>query len=194
MDMEAELGMGSWRMDLASSDIAYKRMREAISCLHLDPAAQEREGREMTRQDENGAEWEVVLRGTHLRDVILEGIQDVAEEKEDQVPTDPSAVEDISESSYVEDGGAFGADQRIASWARRYEKENPVVIEGDPIFEGLNSSQTKAMAMMIGRRVSLIQGVSVQDLCSFTFFPLAGQRFFFISGRAPTRKALGFEI
>ena len=49
---------------------------------------------------------------------------------------------------------------RIMSWARRYSKEKPIIIEGDPDLGALNSSQLRAVAMMVGERISLIQGVS----------------------------------
>jgi hypothetical protein len=49
---------------------------------------------------------------------------------------------------------------RIRSWARRYSDLNPVRVEGDPVLSGLNATQTRAIAMMVGERISLVQGVS----------------------------------
>jgi hypothetical protein len=63
-------------------------------------------------------------------------------------------------ASGLSDMGAFKDDVRIQSWARRYAEINPVVVEGDPVLKGLNSTQRRAMALMIGQRVSLVQGVS----------------------------------
>ncbi|KAL0952306.1 hypothetical protein HGRIS_006594 [Hohenbuehelia grisea] len=54
--------------------------------------------------------------------------------------------------------GAFKDDMRIQSWARRYMRVDPVVVEGDPVLKGLNSTQIRAMAMMVGQRASLVQG------------------------------------
>ncbi|KAF9074542.1 P-loop containing nucleoside triphosphate hydrolase protein [Rhodocollybia butyracea] len=59
--------------------------------------------------------------------------------------------------------GVFSDNMLIHSWATRYSNPNPVVIEGDPEFKELdrmNESQKRAMAMMIGQKISLIQGVS----------------------------------
>jgi hypothetical protein len=58
-------------------------------------------------------------------------------------------------------GGAFKEDMRIQSWARRYSEVNPVRVEGDPVLSGLNATQTRAVAMMVGERISLVQGVSI---------------------------------
>jgi hypothetical protein len=58
--------------------------------------------------------------------------------------------------------GAFMNDQLIQSWARRYARSNPVRIEGDPVLP-LNEAQTRAVAMMIGERASLVQGVRHHD-------------------------------
>lgn len=57
-------------------------------------------------------------------------------------------------------GGAFKDDMRIHSWARRYAEIDPVRVEGDPVLAGLNATQTRAVAMMVGERISLVQGVS----------------------------------
>ncbi|WFD36212.1 hypothetical protein MCUN1_003089 [Malassezia cuniculi] len=48
-------------------------------------------------------------------------------------------------------------DQRIRSWCERYMREDPIRIDGDPDL-GLNAVQTRAVAMMIGRPLSLVQG------------------------------------
>lgn len=50
--------------------------------------------------------------------------------------------------------------QLINSWVKRYMKDDPMVLPGDPEL-GLNASQTKAVAMAIGEKLSLIQGVSL---------------------------------
>ena len=54
--------------------------------------------------------------------------------------------------------GVFAEDDTIQSWARRYREIDPVVYEGDPVLPNLNTSQIRAMAVMIGERLSLIQG------------------------------------
>jgi hypothetical protein len=61
-----------------------------------------------------------------------------------------------------ERGGAFKDDMRIQSWARRYAEVRPVRAEGDSPLSGLNETQVRAVAMMIGERISLVQGVGSQ--------------------------------
>lgn len=49
------------------------------------------------------------------------------------------------------------ADQRVRSWCERYMRPDPLRIDGDPEL-GLNDAQTRAVAMMLGRALSLVQG------------------------------------
>ncbi|KAF7307726.1 hypothetical protein MKEN_01132700 [Mycena kentingensis (nom. inval.)] len=128
------LDSGTWRMDVGHSDIIYDRMRTALSHLNQDPAQLERA--------EAGNDRQMILQGTHLRDILLRS-------------SDPAlaAVDALRDTS-----GAFKDDQRIHSWARRYSKPNPVVMDGDPKIDGLNASQLRAVALMIGERLSLVQG------------------------------------
>ncbi|KZT59581.1 P-loop containing nucleoside triphosphate hydrolase protein [Calocera cornea HHB12733] len=53
--------------------------------------------------------------------------------------------------------GVFSSNQLIQSWAHRYRRPNPIVIEGDPVLP-LNETQTRAIAMMLSERLSLVQG------------------------------------
>ncbi|KAH9052013.1 hypothetical protein EDB83DRAFT_1204435 [Lactarius deliciosus] len=55
-------------------------------------------------------------------------------------------------------GGIFKDDMRIQSWAKRYSRVNPIRAEGDPELHGLNATQVRAVAMMVGERFSLIHG------------------------------------
>lgn len=125
----------------------YERMRAAVS--HL-------------RNDINKIENEVprpstehILQGTKVRDVILRSF------KIGHKPNAPAEeeVSNMNPSPSAESGGIFKQDQRIQSWAKRYSQHNPIVMEGDPPLVGLNASQIRAMATMIGERMSLIQGV-----------------------------------
>jgi hypothetical protein len=77
-------------------------------------------------------------------------------------PSDALEHKSRTESG-LSDAGVFKDDIRIQSWARRYAEIDPVVVEGDPVLEGLNSTQLRAMALMIGQRISLIQGVSLSQ-------------------------------
>lgn len=53
----------------------------------------------------------------------------------------------------------FKHNQLINSWIKRHQREVPMAMPGDPQL-GLNPSQTRAVAMALGERLSLIQGVS----------------------------------
>lgn len=135
-------------------------MRTAISHFNHDVRAQE--------SIEPAADREYILQGTYLRDILLRTFGDeegVDEHDALQEADDVSYVmrSDLDHSPTEGAEGAFKDDMRIQSWAKRYSKENPVVIEGDPVIEGLNDTQRRAMAMMIGQRASLVQGVSLDQ-------------------------------
>lgn len=110
-----------------------------------------------------------ILQGTHLRDVLLRTFAPSAHphvhaplQAPDEVEYLPhEALEHGSRMSAGGDGnmGVFKDDMLIQSWAKRYAEAEPVVVEGDPRLEGLNGTQIRAMAMMIGQRISLVQGV-----------------------------------
>lgn len=149
-------------------------MRTAISHLNHDPQKQE--------EAEMSVDRELILQGTHLRDVLLRTFEPNPEEmheQEEELKGQTMEVEYSSEEMEIFDlqgaeevqearnqmtygnEGVFRDDQRIQSWARRYAADKPVMVEGDPILEGLNQTQIKAMAMMIGQRICLVQGVSL---------------------------------
>ncbi|KAI0314198.1 P-loop containing nucleoside triphosphate hydrolase protein [Amylostereum chailletii] len=166
----------SWRLDVGRTDISFDRMRAAIAHFAHDPALQERSRPSPDR--------ELILHGTRLRDVLLRGFipespsartpeeEFMASEGAHAVaaPHRPHALQDAEDTAYVarerldhpshlwENDGAFQEDMRVMSWARRYMREHPVRVEGDPALEGLNATQVRAVAMMIGQRASLVQG------------------------------------
>ncbi|KAF7966306.1 hypothetical protein HWV62_39203 [Athelia sp. TMB] len=127
-------GDGTWRLDLGRSDVVYERMRAAVAHLNHDAAALDRDA---------GDGREVILQGTHLRGALLRTFAPASEDEE--------AVEQ-------EQGGAWKDDMRIMSWARRYARADPVRVEGDPVLAGLNPTQIRAAATMIGAPLSLVQG------------------------------------
>jgi hypothetical protein len=143
-------------------------MRTAVSHLHHDPQEIE--------QTIAGSSSQYILQGTKLRDVILRTFdpgnspwQDHAHRQDPDDVTYPS--HDVSEhearrKTNFADLGAFRNDQRIMSWAKRYSKDHPIVMDGDPSID-LNHSQRKAIATMIGERISLIQGVGGKTSLSF---------------------------
>jgi hypothetical protein len=145
-------------MDLWQSRIAYDRMCHAIAQLHQDPRILE--------DDNSNPGGELVLLGTHLRDVILRSFSPsdgVYEPKPFQAADDESyaAHDTLDHPAQIgaELGGIFADDMRIQSWARRHSRVNPVCVEGDPELHGLNATQIRAIAMMVGERITLVHGV-----------------------------------
>ncbi|EAU87614.2 hypothetical protein CC1G_09711 [Coprinopsis cinerea okayama7 len=140
-----------WRLDLGQSNIVFERMEAAIKSLWHDPQQYEDES-------------EYAMAGTHLRDILLKNFSPGA----DPIPLsdDPNlamdqSLEDVAEKLPGEGGwggGAFSGDARIQSWVNRYSLPVPLVMEGDMPIHNLNSSQIRAMASMIGNRLSLVQG------------------------------------
>lgn len=155
-----ELDQGVWRLDLGRPNLVYERMRNAISHLQHDPQEIE--------QMNAGPSSQYMLQGTKLRDVILRTFD--PDETPWQDHAQLQAPDDVTYPSHdvlEHEGrgkidfthlGAFRNDQRILSWAKRYSQNHPIVMDGDPPIN-LNDSQRKAMATMIGQRISLIQGV-----------------------------------
>jgi hypothetical protein len=148
----------SHRLDLGRSNIIYQRMLSAISYLNHDPAIQERHVSVTDHQP--------ILQGTRLRDILLRSFTPALEHTHSE-PLQPPDEKNYVAHETLEHGvrlsgnfeGAFKEDMRIQSWARRYMRPNPVIVEGDPVLEGLNATQIRAVATMIGERLSLIQGV-----------------------------------
>jgi len=156
-----------WRLDLGRPNLIWERMRAAISYLQDDPAQAE--------SVDAGGSSETVLQGTYLRDILLRSFPSnpVATSPMDTMylaedgEVGTTAASEFMESKHVQEpqenkpnfSGVFKEDCLIQSWAERYSKANPVIVEGDPPLTGLNSSQIRAMATMIGNKVSLVQGV-----------------------------------
>ena len=160
-----DLDQGVWRLDLGRPNLVYERMRTAISHLQHDPQEIE--------QTVAGSSSQYMLQGTKLRDVILRTFDPEKSPWQDhelQAPDDTtSPSHDVLEARgkpNFADLGAFRNDQRIMSWAKRYSKDHPIVMDGDPPID-LNHSQRKAIATMIGERISLIQGVGGKTSLSF---------------------------
>lgn len=154
-----EVEDGCWRLDVGRSNIVYIRMREAISRFNQDPRVLE--DPHLISPPDN----QFVLHGTHLRDVLLRSFSSdrpslhVPLQPPDEVEYVPRGRLEHDSREVREHGGAFKEDMHIQSWARRYSQVNPIAIDGDPVLEGLNATQIRAIAMMIGERISLVQGV-----------------------------------
>ncbi len=146
-------------MDLGYSNAAFERMRNAIKMLPFDPAEFEKDPRNSEKQ-------EFMLHGTQVRDVLLKSFSPEARTAQQphhlQDPADPNYPSgELEHKSKLNESfkGAFSEDMRILSWVMRYSRRDPLVLDGDPDLGKLNRSQVRAMAMMIGERISLIQGV-----------------------------------
>ncbi|EIW76725.1 P-loop containing nucleoside triphosphate hydrolase protein [Coniophora puteana RWD-64-598 SS2] len=146
-----------WRLDVGQSSIVFDRMRTAISHFHRDPSVQVAESSQMPDR-------EFILQGTCLRDILLRTFSPEEASPHDplQSPDDTNYVDHDTlehDSRETQDhGGVWRDDMRIMSWAKRYSKKNPIVMPGDPVFDGLNATQIRAIAMMVGEKISLVQG------------------------------------
>ncbi|KAK7688479.1 hypothetical protein QCA50_008017 [Cerrena zonata] len=143
-----DLDAGQWRLDVGRSSIVFDRMCAAIGQLNYDPALQE------VQTGMEDSDRQFILQGTYLRDILLRSFRP---------PSDPS-VDEKSESAtpnntmLADNRGIFKDDMFIQSWATRYSSPDPIVMEGDPVLKDLNSTQIRAIAMMIAHRFALIQG------------------------------------
>lgn len=149
-------------------------MREAMRYLEVSPERIENDSVNKPNQ------VELILQGSQLRDVLLQSFGTSGTENPALSPQhlqDPGekrylSPEQLEHDSKLQEstsitmpgngsgggGGAFADNCLIRSWATRYRRPNPVVVEGDPDLSGLNASQIRAMATMIGERISLVQG------------------------------------
>ncbi|KAJ6518598.1 P-loop containing nucleoside triphosphate hydrolase protein [Mycena sanguinolenta] len=155
-----ELDKGLWRIDVGLTNIVYKRMRDAIGHLNHDP--------QQLEASATSADRELILQGTHLRDILLSSSQPAVGGNDENgtdegqlksvLVADDGTVREEEPVSPNDSYGAFKDDQRIHSWVLRYSQPKPMVMDGDPPLDGLNATQIRALALMIGQRLSLIQG------------------------------------
>ncbi|KAG7086568.1 hypothetical protein E1B28_002515 [Marasmius oreades] len=182
--VDLDAAENGWRIDLGQSQYIFNLMKEAVCAFNQDVAAQE-----ATQSMAEGYNRQYILHGTHLRDVLLQSF--VPSERphshrplqspDDRDYVDQSVIDhgyhygsldsqdSVEETSKIDlpksnMSGVFQNNMLIHSWAARYSKPNPVVVEGDPALDGLNESQKRAIAMMIGERISLVQGVHLSIL------------------------------
>jgi hypothetical protein len=100
-------------------------------------------------------EW--TLQGTELREEIVPS----SASSSSGAPSESSTTEEEESPPLLArpiESDLFRDNQLIHSWIERYRRDDPLVLPGDPDL-GLNASQTKAIAMALGDRLSLIQGV-----------------------------------
>lgn len=172
-------GLPSPRIDIGLDLSSYALQQDALDKLYYDPARQ----RERNMLETLAAQEEFVLAteakeeeqsaaaGGGTRRQIREWTLQGTELREEIVPSSASSSSGApSESSTTEEeesppllarpieSDLFRDNQLIHSWIERYRRDDPLVLPGDPDL-GLNASQTKAIAMALGDRLSLIQGV-----------------------------------
>lgn len=99
-------------------------------------------------------EW--TLQGTELREEIVPSSASVSQAQSET--STPEEAESPPLLARPIESDLFRDNQLIHSWIERYRRDDPLVLPGDPDL-GLNASQTKAIAMALGDRLSLIQGV-----------------------------------
>jgi hypothetical protein len=112
---------------------------------------------------------ETILNGIGLRDILLRAFQaeylplsstpttiDIAPTIK---PTDIDAtpLPSSTPNPGTSPRGILARDQLIQSWATRHATATPLSIEGDPLIT-LNPTQTRAIAMILSNRISLVQG------------------------------------
>ncbi|KAH7100425.1 P-loop containing nucleoside triphosphate hydrolase protein [Auriculariales sp. MPI-PUGE-AT-0066] len=159
-----------WRLDMGTCDITFERMRTAMNLLTEDPADQVRR---------STFDHQYILHGTHLRDILLRHSPEPKEPNNESIESIEPPTElthDLPNAQAMDDGQAEALeqlgetrsqqqrfdsplmhDQRLQSWARRYSQLDPIVLLGDPELD-LNSTQVRAIALMLATRVSLVQG------------------------------------
>ncbi|KAE8259440.1 hypothetical protein A4X13_0g1013 [Tilletia indica] len=177
INLESDLeNCTSWRLDLGDNDLVEARMRAALEALEHDIDVLERVALlpsaaapkwTLDPMSEMASEWikvtapafppaersEYILSGCKVLDALLD------------MP--PPSLRRFGSAAFLKDEAGsrrlgpfttFDADCRIHSWASRYDRDHPLVIDGDPDLDGLNASQVRAVAMMLRNRVSLVQG------------------------------------
>lgn len=164
------------RIDITSSALAYQRMREAMTALHLDPATQLEATQDPAHPphvERESRGRETILKGTFLRDILLKGFRKGTET--------PLMDHDQAASSSSYSNNFFTPDALITSWAKRYSRPDPVRVEGDPELEGLNATQIRAVAVMLGGgagldgrdgRAGLVHGVRLAISVCLSLFTL----------------------
>lgn len=189
-----DIGSGKWRIDIGCSDFSFKRQKEAITRLNLDPvqidmaecrAKAQTPVAPVAMEDEvlNAAQKvrtpeQRILFGTGVRDLLLRRFQadyepmdvgarglvrgpdDVAASTTEMKPSDMEAGLSPTPHAAEQPRGILTQNKLIDSWTQRYRTpvgEDPLVVEGDPVIP-LNASQTRAIAMMLSERLSLVQG------------------------------------
>ncbi|BGP21149.1 DNA helicase [Rhodotorula toruloides] len=171
----------AYQIDIGAETSNIDLQKAALESLFFDPSLQRAHNYEEVRKAQLAhivkgevprRMHEVTLRGTDLRELIVPKPGDAAYAK-----LEPKTVKYVDGAFEDADGVAITTpepavdalpapsipsallrdNQLINSWIMRYSRDGPIEMPGDPQL-GLNRSQTKAIAMALGQRLSLIQG------------------------------------
>lgn len=129
-------------LDYGWDGSSFDRMLKALRLLREDPQVTEKV---LHRDALKGASMTVA--GTSLRGAIL----DSPFARSEKVASLAGTL------AFDTTSAVFTSDQLIHSWAKRYTRPLPIVLPGDPDL-GLNAMQTRAVAMVLTSRLSLVQG------------------------------------
>lgn len=162
-----EVRITSCRIDIGLDTSSYALQSAAIDNLYLDPARQRAHNATQVAAVQHAfvrsgvvptlREW--ALQGTELREAIVPASAPQPPAQRPRAAEQKAAVADPLRSDLLRQN------QLVNSWIERYRRDDPIVLPGDPDL-GLNASQTKAIAMALGDKLSLIQGVRCAVLLS----------------------------
>ncbi|GAA5947595.1 hypothetical protein JCM3775_000127 [Rhodotorula graminis] len=148
------LGDEAYQIDIGLDTSSYALQTAAIDNLFLDPSRQRAHNATQVAAVQHAftrsgivpslREW--ALQGTELREHIVPSSQPQPQ---------PQPSRDLKVDPLKSD--VLRQNQLINSWIERYRRDDPIELPGDPDL-GLNASQTKAIAMALGDKLSLIQG------------------------------------
>ncbi|GAA5985540.1 hypothetical protein JCM11641_007986 [Rhodosporidiobolus odoratus] len=181
-----QLGDEAYQIDIGLDDTAYALQEAALENLYFDPARQRQrnvshveDAQQVFRQSSVAStlrEW--TLQGTELRELFVPSISAngskspsvpagsipmPASTVASPPPATPSLTADwplstnLAPADSLHPSELLRQNQLINSWIKRYSREEPLAMPGDPDL-GLNESQMRAIAMALGERLSLIQG------------------------------------
>ncbi|GAA5991284.1 hypothetical protein JCM10908_003238 [Rhodotorula pacifica] len=166
----------NYQIDIGLDVGSYALQEEALQKVYFDPAQQRQRNmlevlavqEAFVAASESADQIDTAGAGTGTKSQIREWTLQGTELREEIVPstaTLDAVSESISSPAAAEktpplrpiESDLFRDNQLINSWIERYRRDDPLVLPGDPDL-GLNASQTKAIAMALGDRLSLIQG------------------------------------
>ncbi|GAA5871027.1 hypothetical protein JCM8547_005335 [Rhodosporidiobolus lusitaniae] len=155
----------AYQIDLGLDTSSYTLQETGLQNLYLDPSRQRLRNADHIAQLQSnflqahvaGTPREWTLQGTELREIIVPHLPSPSSSPHDpSLPSLSPSATDTAASTHP--SSLLRSNQLINSWIQRYSRPGPpLAMPGDPEL-GLNESQTRAIAMGLGERLSLIQG------------------------------------